>query len=502
MTSNSQADFHAAHRADAACRASERAIKLGLGTKLAYSTGAAAESMISVTLNTFLLFYVTAVCGLSGALAGAALAVGLVVDAVAEPIIGSISDGLQSRLGRRLPMMIVGLPIMVISFVLIFSLPSGLGQTELFLLLAALSTLLRISLSLFNLPYLALGAELSEDYAERSKIAIWRWGIGVSGALVGLAVGFSVFFKGTDGLAQRTAYRPFAMTLAVAIVVLALIAMRAVFATRNRHHAAPVSTRGLIRRLATEVMEVLRNRSFRLLFLSALFFFIAQGVTGTLGLHANTYFWQLTAGQVQLVTMSFVLGLLLGAPIAGSVLALMEKRTALVASLGAFIVTQGGPATLRLLGLFPIDGQTLAVTLAITTALGGALMSVAAVAFMSMMADAADEHELLFGARREGLYFAGWAFAGKAASGGGALISGLVLQAIAFPSNIASKGVLAVALPSSTTNWLGFFYGPGAAVLSLVGVMIMFWYPIDRRAHAAIMTALARRRAAHTELAK
>lgn len=501
MTSTTQADFHAAHGADAACRASARAIKLRFGTKLAYASGAVAESLISVTLSTFLLFYVTAVCGLSAALAGAAVAIGLVVDAIAEPIIGSLSDGLRSRLGRRLPMMIAGLPVMVISFVLIFSLPSGLGEIELFLWLTALSTTLRISTSVFNLPYMALGAELSEDYAERSKIAIWRWGIGVFGALAGLAVGFSVFFKGSGGLGQRAVYEPYAMTLAVGIVVMALIAMRAVYATRNRHHAAPVSTRGVLRRLGLEVVEVMRNRSFRLLFLSALFFFVAQGVTSTLGLHANTYFWRLDSGQVQLVTMAFVFGLLLGAPIAGSILAVLEKRTALVASLAIFLLIQAGPATLRLLGLLPVEGQSLAITLAVATAVGGVLMSVAAVAFMSMMGDAADEHELLFGARREGLYFAGWAFAGKAASGGGALISGLVLHAIAFPSNIASKGAVAAALPASTTNWLGFFYGPGAAVLSLVGVLIMLWYPIDRRAHTAIMQALARRRAAATEAA-
>ena len=494
MTSNIQADFHTALSTDSACRTTERAIRLPLGTKLAYSSGAAVESLISNSLNVFLLFYVTAVCGLSGALAGAALAIGLVIDAIAEPVIGSISDGLQSRLGRRLPLMIVGLPIMVISFVLIFSLPANLSQTELFLLLIALSTALRMSLSIFNLPYIALGAELSDDYIERSKIATWRWGIGVLGALIGLAVGFTVFFKGADGLAQRAAYGRYAMTLAAVIIVLALISMRAVFATRNRQHAAPASTRGLIRRLAAEVVEVFKNPSFRLLFLSALLFFVAQGVTGTLGLHANTYFWRLTSDQVQLVTLSFVLGLLLGAPIAGSIVALMEKRTALFAGLCGLIIAQGGPTTLRLLGLLPIDGPPLALTLAITTATGGMLMTVAAVAFISMMADAADEHELLFGARREGLYFAGWSFASKAATGGGAFISGLVLQAIAFPAGLTGKDALVAALPVSTTNWLGFFYGPGAAVLSLTGALVVLWYPLDRKAHVAIMEALARRR--------
>src|SRR5471032_376346 len=454
-------DFSSVHGANAASRAATRAVALRFGTKLAYSCGATLDSLISHSLNIFLLFYVTAVCGLSAGLAGAALAVGLLVA--------------------------------MLSFVLIFSLPSGLSEGALFVLLSVLSTALRMSLSLFNLPYTALGAELSDGYVERSRIAIWRWGIGVLGALGGLALGFAIFFKGEGGLARRAAYGHYALTMAAAMTVLAAIAMRAVYATRGRQHAPVAHAGRLLHRLVAEMREVFRSRSFRLLFISALLFFVAQGVTSSLGLHANTYFWRLGGAQVQVVTLSFVLGLLLGAPVAGAIVGRMEKRTALCASLCGLLATQGGPATLRLLGLLPFDGRALVAALSASGAIGGALMTVAAVAFMSMMADAVDEHELLFGSRREGLYFAGWAFAGKAATGGGALISGLMLQAIAFPSRLADAGAAAT-LPAGTTDWLGFLYGPGAAMLALLGVVIVWRYPLNRRAHADILAALSQRR--------
>ncbi len=124
----------------------------------------------------FVLFYVTAVCGLPAGLAGVALGAGLLVDAVMDPFIGSLSDGLRSRLGRRVPFMIGGLVPVVVTFNLMFALPSTLGDTPLFLWLMVVSVALRVSLSLFALPYQALGAELSDDYAERSSIAAWRWG--------------------------------------------------------------------------------------------------------------------------------------------------------------------------------------------------------------------------------------------------------------------------------------------------------------------------------------
>jgi GPH family glycoside/pentoside/hexuronide:cation symporter len=126
---------------------------------------------------------------------------------------------------------------------------------------------------------------------------------------------------------------------------------------------------------------------------------------------------------------------------------------------------------------------------------GGVLMAAAAIAFASMMADAADEHEHLFGARREGLYFAGWAFASKAAAGAGALIAGMVLQLIAFPTDIAAHGGTAAVLPDATIYWLGFFYGPGAGVLYLGSIVASFLYRLDAKGHAAIMRDLDQRRA-------
>ncbi len=471
-----------------------RAGPLPLGQKLAYSTGSVAESIVSGALNVFLLFYVTVVCGLPGGLAGLALAAGLVVDAIADPILGSISDGWRSRFGRRLPMMAVGLPLILISFVGIFSLPQSLGQTGLFLVLTALSILLRCALSVFNLPYLAVGAELSDDYAERSSITTWRWGLATVGGVIAIAAGFAVFFKGEGGTAVREAYQPYALAMSVAVIIAALVAMAAVYATRERQHPPPADVRPLLGRLGPELLEVFRNPSFRVLFISALLMFIAQGVTTVLGLHANTYFWRLDGGQIQLVTIAFFAGLLAGAPLVGPLVGRMEKRTAFFIGAGGLIAAQAVPAMLKLLGLLPFEGQALAYALAANQAVAGMLMTMAAIALIAMLADAADEHEHLFGARREALYFAGWAFAGKAANGVGALVAGLVLQLINFPSGAAATAQALAALPASASAWLGLAYGPGAAALSLIGLGVLSLYRLDRGAHAQIMTDLATRR--------
>ena len=478
-------------------RASEaRRVPLKLRTTLGYSAGQLLESIINNALSVFLLFYVTVVCGMPGALAGAALSVGLVVDAVMDPLIGSLSDGWRSRWGRRLPFMMVGIAPVAIAFVLIFMLPSRWPTVLLAVWLAALSIVMRVSMSLFILPYQAVGAELSDDYAERSSIMAWRWGMGQIGTVLAIFLGFGVFLAGKNGLSNRAAYLPFAICMAVIFTIGALISARTVGGNLDRQHTQPAPTGRLHTRLMRDLRDVAQHRSFQILFIGALFFFVALGVFAALGLHANTFFWRLQASQIQIVTLALFGGLLAGAPFAGPLLTRFEKRTILMVGMAGLAGGEGLPATLRLLGLLPLTGDKLVLLLSLINFIAGALMAAASIAFASMMADAADEHEHLFGARREGLFFAGWSFASKAATGAGALISGLILQAIAFPTDLAAHGGVNAILPTHMIALLGFFYGPATAVVTLAAVFVTWFYRLDRLAHADILNDLDMRRAA------
>jgi len=458
---------------------------------LGYSAGALLDGIAGQGVNIFLFFYVTTVAGLSAAFAGIALAVGLAVDAIVDPLIGSLSDNIRSRFGRRLPFMMLGVPATVACLVAIFSLPSGWSQLALFAWVTSLSIGLRIAMSLFLLPYNAVGAEISDDYAERSSIAMWRWAFAMVGALIAIILGFGVFLGGEGGLSHRQGYTPLAVSLAAIAAVGGLITMRTLTAMRDRQHAASANQAGSFHlRLLAEVREIFRNQSFRTLFVGALLLFTSLAIHSSLGLHANTYFWRLSAAQIQMVTLSLFAGLLLGAPLAAPMLARIEKRTVLLIGMVGLALSTSLPATLRLLGLFPFQGQTLVAILSAAVLLGGILMAAAGIAFASMMADAADEHEHLFGARREGLYFAGWAFATKAAAGLGSLVSGLSLQAIDFQS--AGGGT--VNLTAGTVRWIGLINGPGAGILALAAAALCLFYRLDAKRHAAIRRDLDARR--------
>ena len=81
-----------------------------------------------------------------------------------------------------------------------------------------------------------------------------------------------------------------------------------------------------------------------------------------------------------------------------------------------------------------------------------------------------------------------------AATGAGALIAGVVLQAIDFPTDLAQRGGTSAVLPEHLVRLLGLFYGPGAALLTLGAVLVTLLYRLDSKAHAAIMGELIQRR--------
>jgi GPH family glycoside/pentoside/hexuronide:cation symporter len=106
--------------------------------------------------------------------------------------------------------------------------------------------------------------------------------------------------------------------------------------------------------------------------------------------------------------------------------------------------------------------------------------------------DAADEHEHLFGRRREGLYSAGLGFANKAASGAGVLLAGVALDLIRFPSDIGHR--VGAILPHAVQARLVFVWGPLASVIAVISMLIFASYAITRARHAEIAEALKARR--------
>lgn len=462
--------------------------RVGAPILVAYGAGAGVDTIVNFAVNGFLLFYLTLGCGLPGSLAGMVGLISLSLDALIDPLVGSISDNLHGKLGRRHPFLLASPIPTGLLLVLLFAVPSGLSVWGLFAFATVVSLALRIAMSCFQVPFFALGAELSEDYSERSMIVGARVTVGIVLTLLIGFLSYGVFLAPKGALTHKAAYFPLMVSFAALIIVGGLISAFGTLGARDRMHAAPPPKGPRFAALVVEIREVFANPSFRVLFFAILLFFIAQGVAGPLTLYANIYFWKISTHQILILTYLAVFGLALGLVLTFLARS-WEKRTVTLVSVFLFLSTQLIPAPLRAAGLLPTGGEVMAV-LSVAVILLGIATTAAIIGYNSMMADAVDEHEHLFGARREGLYFAGINFSAKASSGLGTFIAGIVLDLIGFPHAVAAGA--AVHPAAGTVLKLGLIYGPGVAVVSGVSVTLLFAYRIDRARHAAILDALGR----------
>jgi GPH family glycoside/pentoside/hexuronide:cation symporter len=457
--------------------------------KLAYSLGQGVQTGGFDTAIGFIFFYYSAVLGVSGILVGAALAISLAFDAVVDPLVGSWSDNMASRLGRRLPLMILAAPFIALTVGLLFAPPSGLGEGGLFVWLTVMSVVARSAMSVFNVPYIALGAELSTDYAVRTSVVVYRIVAGLLVSVTITAIGYSVFFA-NGGLQRPEAYPGFGWTVSGILLVCMTLCVLGIYGFAARLPQPPRIAASLWKRLPGEVKEIFANRSFRLLFISAVVLYSALGLNASLNHHAFVFVWHIKSENIQFIDYAFLLGILLGSAAAPQFQRLLEKKYVIIIGFGLLIanwlVLQGGQLT----GLYLPLGDAALLPMQINSFVAGLGLGLVAVSYPSLMADAADEHEYLFGRRREGLYFAGLGFANKAASGLGVMVAGLALILIHFPKSPAGHGDLV--LPQAMQSMLVLIWGPIAALIAVTSLLIFIGYGITRQRHDQITKALGR----------
>ena len=465
---------------------------LNKGFMLIYSTGQASEMLVAGVVGTFLLFYLTSVCGLRPDVAGLVLFISLAVDAVADPVIGAASDGWNSRLGRRHPFMIVGLITLPIAIIGVFVLPTGLPAGWIFGYVLAFNILMRISLSFFMLPYAALLPEFSTDYTERSRMMIYRLVIALLAQAAVLALSFGVFFKGENALSEASPYVPFAFLMAGIILITCLVSTfgtlpAAIMLRRPSEMQPPMS------RFFKEIFELFRNPSFVSLFFGILIYMIAgMGFLNSINLHVFRYFWDLTPEQMRMPTIAQPVGILISIPLTARLVKVMEKRNMMLVAVGIFTITYSIPPLLKIMGILPPGGFASLACVILSGIVFGLCIGLSFVSAGSMVADATDEHDYLFGNRREGLYFASLVFASKAALGLGGMLAGFSLQLIGFPSAPASPEGAAQLTPQ-VTRWLGLLWGPVFATGMLLSVPFFLRYKLDRKTHHKILNAITAR---------
>ena len=473
---------------------------LGFGTKFAFGFGQIAEGLKTSIFGTFLLFYYNQVLGLNGDLAGLAIFIALVFDAVTDPVAGSVSDRWVSKWGRRHPFLYASALPLAISFSLLFA-PAveidAVGQSGLFAWMVVFTVATRASMTLYHVPHMALGAELSNDYDQRTVLVAFRHFFGALGFVIAFVAGYGYYFTPSpefaNGQLNPDAYGPYGILMAAFMVVSILVTSHG---TRSRIPYMPQpkgkQERVRVRDVFVEAAEAMRNTSFRWVMFGFILIIAAWGMAGVTGLYVYTFFWELNAQQILFVSLFGPLGSMFGYLFSRVYYGWLDKRNAMMVAGLLWMVVHALPITLYVLGWSPPNGTwAMAWVLGIIGIFGGISVGQVVVGIGSTLADIADENELVTGRRQEGVFFGASSFANKCSAGLGTLIAGRVLEWIEWPTGAGVR--TAADIPADTLFQLALISGPVIGLLAIPGVACFLGYQLNRTRLIEIQTALRQR---------
>lgn len=464
----------------------EPSMRLPRRVRFLFGVGGLAESLKSVTFGLFLLFFYNNVLGLSGTVIGIVTAIGLVWDAVIDPSIGRASDRLQSKFGRRHLPMLAGALLSGPLFFAVFS-PPELSTTGLAVWLLVFGLLLRTSHSLFLVPYYALGAELSDDYQERSALSGVRTAFVFIGTLIVVVPSFLIFFAeeaGVDGKFQADGYASMGASFGL---LMTCAGLAAVFGTASeRERLRPTSIQQQQQQLFAEVRGALSQPSYRRLAFSGSIFFMGSVANASLGISYLTYYARISGSeQIAIFQAGFYLGALAGVPswlrlarsvdkhrlYSGACLALSAIAVSAYALVGEGRLVEPGTLAPMVAG----------------HAVSGFVASALWILPASMLADATDADELRHGRRREATLFGIYSLGHQIAAGLALIVTGVLLDVVA---NVAAGSETQSA---ATIERIGILFGAVPAILFLLANRLIAGYDLTRAKVAQIQRELALR---------
>ncbi len=462
------------------------ASRLSVRTKLSYGLGALGEGIFSRGYEYFAFLYFVQILGMDAWLGGIAMLISTLLDALSDPVVGSLSDRWRSQYGRRHPFMYASAVPLAVTWYLLLSPPAGFASFELFLWFTAFSVLLRMSLTLYHVPHLALGAELTSDYLERTAVVTWRILLGLIGSFGQTALFTALFFPETEAFPDNGLLNPAGypqVALWGALLMLVSIGYSA-WGTRDRvpflPSTSPATQPFSLRQMASELGVAWQNPSFRALFLGTFLFVVAFSINEIFNQFLRIYFWGLTSRQIALLILPAGIGFLFALPLVRILHRRFDKKPTAIYTALLPASLNGGLILLQIAGALPESQTVILVLLVIAALVAGVCGAVALISSQSMMADVAQEIGHVSRRDLTGVLFAGVSFSQKVSSGIAHFLATVALQLIAIPPK-AAPGSLA----PEQVQWLGAA-GLVATVFSIGATLCYLGYRIDRARHAEL----------------
>ncbi|MCC6631684.1 MAG: MFS transporter [Gammaproteobacteria bacterium] len=395
-------------------------------------------------------------------LAGLATAtlVARVFDGLTDPLIGFLSD----RSGRRKPWMIAGALLVAAAAWFLYnpSRDSGIAH------LLASYLVITLGWTLVEIPHTAMAAELSGDYHQRSRIALWRQMLGFVGGVMFMASPMLLGDAGTRFTPQ--VMQTIALFIMVALPLAVLLLCRAVPEPGRRVQSRPI-------RMADLYRAIVETPPLRYFLLTQVLFGLATGAVSSLFvIYAGRYLG--LADKVPHIALPMTLAMALGMPVWLRMMKRMEKHRAWSVAAAGMIA-----ALLAVLALDPGPGA-LQPMIAIM-AVFGFFLGCSSIALPSLLADVVDYDVWRNRQDRAAILFSFQAVVTKLNQGVGGAIALAMPLWFGFDEHSPAGGSGAVGLKIAFIAW---------PCMLLVPMLWLAWrYPLGQRAHRIIAQRLTGR---------
>ncbi|MBU8913438.1 MAG: MFS transporter [Spirochaetales bacterium] len=454
----------------------DRPDKLSRKTKLGFGVADLGGNLFFTIGGFYFLNFLTESLGLAAGLAGTALMIGKIWDAVTDPAVGYISDRTHTRWGRRRPYMAVGAVFLLIFMILMFTNPRIQSDRLLFVWVVVVYCLLNTAYTLVNIPYSALTPELTSDFDERTVLNGYRMSFAVVGTLIGAGAMLplvAVFGGGSAG---------WTITGGIMGVIMAVTTMITVLTVKETLGAPVAQATNVIK----SYIQVLGMKTFLLALLPWTFH-----ITGVNIVQATMlYFFQniyKSEGMFSIALLFLLVSSLGFIPVWVKISAKIGKKKSY--NIGMLIVAA---AVLVFTGF----GPSLPIWFSfIIMALAGIGFATQYVMPYSIVPDIIEYDFAENGTRREGVFYGMWTFASKIGQAFGIALTGWVLAAFAYqqPTDAIAEPVQS----AGAITGIRILMGPIPAIFFVAGVIVLSFYPITREVYDQIMVKVRAREAAN-----
>ena len=373
-----------------------------------FGSGNLGFGLITQIISAYLVFYATAVLGMSGASVGILVSIGIIWDALSDPIMGYLSDHTRSKkFGRRHLYILLGGIGTAVLHLFLWNIPQDLSNQFKWIFMVFYVLTIKTFLTIYITPYTALAAEISDDYTERTKIQAVKTIFFLIGIFLATAFGMAIFFKSTTtypvGQLNPTGYR----NMSIFGSILMLVSMA--FTYINTRHLIPDLNKRILSDKSTsfrsffkEMHSAFSNRDFVSVVFGYLFSNISSALISTLALHVYTFAFFMNNNDIALIV-----GLQLVASIASQPFWINysdkhEKKKAV--HTGILI---SAAACLYFIGCIPLKTYVQSnvlwlVPFGVLAGFGtGGLFTMP----QAMIADTVDSNALMTGRRQEGVFY-------------------------------------------------------------------------------------------------